>query len=67
MGALPKQRISRARQGNRRRHHFITVASLVKCSNCNATKQAHHVCPTCGYYRGREVVVIEERRRASDQ
>jgi hypothetical protein len=26
----------------------------------------HHVCPTCGQYRGRQVIEIEERRRASD-
>jgi large subunit ribosomal protein L32 len=64
MGALPKQRISRAHQGNRRRHHYITVASLVPCANCRQIKQAHHVCPHCGVYRGRQVVEIEERRRA---
>lgn len=66
MGALPKQRISRAHQGNRRRHHFIQAPALVKCRNCNSTKQPHHVCPTCGTYRGRQVIQIEERRRASD-
>ncbi len=63
MGALPKQRISRARQGNRRRHIFITPLNLVECSNCRAKKRPHHVCPTCGTYRGRQVIEIEERRR----
>jgi len=64
MGALPKQRISRARQGNRRRHHGITVVSLTQCPNCRQTRQTHHVCPHCGFYRGRQVIEIEERRRA---
>ncbi|HWV36428.1 MAG TPA: 50S ribosomal protein L32 [Thermomicrobiales bacterium] len=64
MGALPKQRVSRARQGNRRRHHFIAALNLVECQNCRAKKRPHHVCPTCGTYRGRQVIEIEERRRA---
>ena len=63
MGALPKQKISRHRQGNRRRHHQLKALTLVSCRNCRAVKQAHHVCPTCGYYRGRQVIVIEERSR----
>lgn len=65
MGALPKQRISRAHQGNRRRHHFIAAPQLQPCSNCRAMKRAHHVCPTCGQYRGRQVIDIEERPRAT--
>lgn len=68
MGALPKQRVSRAHQGNRRRHHFITAPQLVPCSNCRSMKRAHHVCPSCGQYRGRQVIDIQERpRAASDQ
>lgn len=63
MGALPKQRISRAHQGNRRRHHFIPQVQLVECRECRALKRPHHVCPTCGKYRGRQVVEIETARR----
>lgn len=66
MGALPKQRVSRAHQGNRRRHHFLTAPALVECKQCGATKQAHHVCPTCGYYRGRQVLRIEQRPTSSE-
>lgn len=66
MGALPKQRISRAHQGNRRRHHFIAAPQLVPCKSCGEMKKAHHVCPSCGQYRGRQVIQIEERQRASE-
>jgi large subunit ribosomal protein L32 len=66
MGALPKQRISRHRQGNRRRHHVLKPLALVNCRNCREVKLAHHVCPNCGVYRGRQVVQIEERRRDED-
>lgn len=66
MGALPKQRISRAHQGNRRRHHYLNAPELVPCRECGAMKRAHHVCPSCGRYRGRQVINIETRQRAAE-
>ncbi|HEU5433366.1 MAG TPA: 50S ribosomal protein L32 [Thermomicrobiales bacterium] len=64
MGALPKQRVSRHRQGNRRRHDFIVAPTLVPCRHCGEKKRSHHVCPSCGWYRGRQVIQIEQRREA---
>jgi large subunit ribosomal protein L32 len=64
MGALPKQKISRHRQGNRRRHHYLAVPHLVRCRNCRGMKRAHHVCPNCGTYRGRQVIEIEDASRS---
>ncbi|MGH2532939.1 MAG: 50S ribosomal protein L32 [Thermomicrobiales bacterium] len=63
MGALPKQRISRRRQGNRRRHIYLKTPHLVKCRHCGEMKRSHHVCPSCGWHNGRQVIVIEERKR----
>jgi large subunit ribosomal protein L32 len=34
---------------------------MVVCPNCRAYKRSHHVCLSCGYYAGREVVEIEFR------
>ncbi|MBA3336221.1 MAG: 50S ribosomal protein L32 [Chloroflexia bacterium] len=64
MGALPKQRISRHRQGNRRRYHILAVPHIVSCRNCGEPKRSHHVCPSCGVYRGRQVIIIEETQRS---
>lgn len=66
MGALPKQRVSRHRQGNRRRHHFLAPLNLVECPNCREKMKPHHVCPSCGWYNGRQVIVIEERKREEE-
>ena len=51
-------------QGNRRRHHFITAPQLVPCKSCGDMKKSHHVCPSCGYYAGRQVLEIEAKRPA---
>lgn len=66
MGALPKQRISRHRQGNRRRHDYIVAPQLVDCPTCGEKRRSHHVCPNCGWYNGRQVLVIEERARRAE-
>ncbi len=59
MGALPKQRTSRARQGRRRAHLRVEIPTLVPCPNCKEMKVLHHVCPTCGVYRGRQVIALK--------
>lgn len=53
----PKKKTSRARRGHRRSHDSLTATTVVNCSNCEAFKLPHRVCPSCGHYDGREVVV----------
>ena len=56
---VPKRKVSKARQGERRAHLAIGAPPLVECDHCHELKRAHHVCPTCGYYNGREAVSVE--------
>jgi len=56
MGAVPKQRIPKAKQGKRRSHLALAPVHLVNCPNCKTLKLPHHVCPNCGTYNGRQVV-----------
>jgi large subunit ribosomal protein L32 len=55
MGALPKQRTSRARQGERRAHHHLKLPQLVACPQCKRPRLSHHACPNCGTYRGNQI------------
>lgn len=55
--ASPKSRISRARRGMRRSHSAIKPQSLSKCSNCGAITLPHCLCTSCGWYKGRQVIV----------
>ncbi|MFC1971960.1 50S ribosomal protein L32 [Chloroflexota bacterium] len=63
MGALPKRKYAKARQGKRRSHHGLTPPSLDSCPQCHTAKLSHHVCPTCGSYAGREVIEPEGAKK----
>ena len=65
MGALPKRKYAKARQGKRRNHLGLSPPSLVSCPQCHSPKLPHHVCPTCGSYAGREVVEIKSPKQKS--
>ncbi|HLY62975.1 MAG TPA: 50S ribosomal protein L32 [Terriglobia bacterium] len=56
----PKRRHSKARKNRRRAHDFLVTRQRVECPHCHETKLPHHACPHCGYYRGREVLLVEE-------
>jgi len=60
--ANPKRRHSHSRQATRRAHHFLTPTNLVECRQCHEPKLPHCACPKCGYYAGRRVMEVKERK-----
>jgi large subunit ribosomal protein L32 len=56
----PKRRHSKARTGSRRAHDSLKSHALSECPNCHERKMPHRACPKCGYYKGREVLNVEE-------
>ena len=58
MAPLPKKKIPKSRQGKRRSHLHQRLVALTECPHCHSARLPHQVCPTCGYYKGREAVVI---------
>ena len=64
MGALPKRKYAKARQGRRRCNIRVAVPTdTVPCSQCQSPKLPHHACPTCGSYGGREVIEIKSPKK----
>lgn len=61
---VPKRRVSKARQGDRRAHHALSLPKLEECPHCRGSKLPHHACPQCGWYGGREVVQMKARNRS---
>lgn len=58
--AVPKQRKTKSRQGNRRSHLGLDKKHLTECSNCGKNKLPHRVCDFCGYYKGEQVIDVME-------
>lgn len=66
--AVPKKRTSKSRKGMRRSHDRIqhTAASMT-CPECGELKLMHHVCPSCGTYRGRQVFAVAVDEQVGDE
>ena len=37
--------------------------NITKCSNCGKAKLSHRVCPSCGYYKGKQVMTIKSKSK----
>jgi large subunit ribosomal protein L32 len=58
--AVPKQKQSHSRTSKRRSQHKLTAPTFNSCPQCHSPRRPHRVCPVCGFYAGREVVVPEQ-------
>ncbi len=61
--AVPKQKQSHARTTQRRSQHKIETPGYNACPQCHSPRLPHRVCPVCGYYKGREVIVPDRDER----
>ncbi len=62
--AVPKRRISSARQGKRRSHHHIKPPQLCYCNRCGSpVASSHVVCANCGWVnsQARELMAVERK------
>ncbi|MBL8022320.1 MAG: 50S ribosomal protein L32 [Leptospirales bacterium] len=59
--ALPKRKTSLQKKRQRRANHAIGKPNLVGCKNCGAFIMPHRVCPTCGFYKDRVVLLPENK------
>ena len=71
---VPKQRKTKARQGNRRSHHALGSMTFSHCAKCGKDILPHTLCENCGSYKQRDVVNVlakldkkERKRREKEQ
>lgn len=44
-----------------RSHHALRPLRFAVCGHCKAPASPHIVCPTCGWYKGRQVIDVLAR------
>lgn len=62
---VPKKKTSRSKRNMRRSHDALSSVTTITCDNCDSPMRPHRVCPSCGYYRGREVVAMVDTEAES--
>jgi len=58
--AVPKKKTSKSRKNMRRAHDFLTPPNVSSCPQCKSPKLPHRACPSCGMYKGKEVIKVED-------
>ena len=58
--AVPKRRTSKSKKRLRRGHHSAASVPAQACPRCGSPKLSHHVCDSCGYYRGKKQLEVED-------
>jgi large subunit ribosomal protein L32 len=57
---LPKRRVSKSRRDKRRTGKSASAPALTTCPDCGEAVPPHQVCPSCGSYKGRKIIKIDE-------
>jgi large subunit ribosomal protein L32 len=63
---LPKRRHSNMRTRLRRTHYRLHLPEVGSCPRCHAPRQPYHVCPSCGFYNGRQVIEVKKHRTPAE-
>ena len=58
--AVPAIKVSKTRGRKRRTHYKISEKTVTSCPKCGEAVKPHRVCPSCGSYKGKDIISTEE-------
>jgi large subunit ribosomal protein L32 len=60
---VPKRQTSKARIRSRKSAlaRKTQIFHAIPCPQCGQPRLPHRACPSCGYYRGRQVLIIKSK------
>jgi large subunit ribosomal protein L32 len=56
---VPKRKTSKMRLRTRKAANRWHAPKLSKCPQCGGAARAHVACPSCGYYKERQVLTVD--------
>lgn len=61
--AVPKRKHSQARKNKRRSNVWkLDIPNFSRCTQCGELKMPHRVCGNCGYYKGKEIIKMDDAK-----
>jgi large subunit ribosomal protein L32 len=57
---VPKHRKSIKQRRQNQTHLKAVRVTISECTRCHEPKLPHHVCMECGYYKGMEIIAMNE-------
>ena len=58
--ATQKKKRTQRKRDQRRAHWKVTLTETTACPSCGMIIQPYHVCPSCGQYRGKQVLALKK-------
>lgn len=55
--AVPKKKTSKSKRDMRRAHDALSLSVYTECPKCGELTRPHHVCPVCGFYNKKQIVI----------
>lgn len=65
--SVPAKKRPRSAIRRRRSHLALKTVKLSKCPKCEKPIQAHHACPNCGTYQGRQVLTFKDKKKSKKE
>ena len=62
--AVPKRKTSKQRRNTRRANWKLELPGKNECPQCHKPKLAHRACKYCGYYNGKQIIEVKEKKKA---
>ena len=63
MAVVPQRRTSKTRKRLRRTHFKLRENKLIICSHCGRAILPHNICIFCGYYKNKEVLNFNKKKK----
>lgn len=57
----PTSKHTRSRRDKRRANWKVSAPAITTCTECSEPTLPHHVCPSCGFYRGNKLLRVKEK------
>ena len=64
--AVPKKRRSKSKKRIKHSNWKVTAPNLRACKNCGTLGLSFHICASCGFYDGKQIITIKPKKEKKE-